>query len=90
MGDELVDVSLRKTCGAEETWVLTHVQWKHLPQVGHVPGEGAGHQSAGRHTAPCSSWAAGSTLPDNVPEQLIVRLLWLEVEHIWFQLSILQ
>ena len=28
--------------------------------------------------------------PDNVPEQLVVRLVWMEVEHFWFQLTVLQ
>ena len=35
-------------CGAEEVGILAHVQREGLPQVGHVPGEGAGHQPGGK------------------------------------------
>jgi hypothetical protein len=36
---------LWQSCGAEEVWVLAHVQREGLPQVGRIPGEGAGHKS---------------------------------------------
>ena len=49
VSDELIDMVLRTTSGAKESGILTHVQREHLPEVGHVPRQRAGHQSVDRH-----------------------------------------
>ena len=46
--DQGVDGGAGDASGAEETRILTHVQRKHLPQVGHVPRQRTWHQPAQR------------------------------------------
>ena len=83
---------LWQSCGAEEVWVLAHVQREGLPQVGRIPGEGAGHKSAvegghDEHRSPCQP---SHVIPNNVPEQFSVRFVRVEMKYVWFQLPVLQ